>query len=211
MNDVWPGASWSGIDYYGNWKPLHYTLKHAFKNVAVFIEPTEKDLQIFVVSDELKNILTNATVYVYTLEGKLINKTQKSITIKGQAVSEIINTPYSEILIDKNPKEVFIKAVVGVEDNIIAEEIRLLDRVKNIKLQTAHVSSQIVEKSGDYFIQLKSDKPAFYVWVEPDIDKHVLTKDNFVTVLPEQPKLLPLNNSNNDYSLLNFTVNWINR
>ena len=24
MNDCWPVASWSSIDYYGNWKALHY-------------------------------------------------------------------------------------------------------------------------------------------------------------------------------------------
>ena len=24
LNDCWPVASWSSLDYYGNWKALHY-------------------------------------------------------------------------------------------------------------------------------------------------------------------------------------------
>ncbi len=29
LNDSWPVVSWSGIDYYGNWKALHYQAKRA--------------------------------------------------------------------------------------------------------------------------------------------------------------------------------------
>lgn len=29
LNDCWPVVSWSGIDYYGNWKALHYFVKKA--------------------------------------------------------------------------------------------------------------------------------------------------------------------------------------
>ena len=35
LNDCWPGASWSSIDYYGKWKALHYNIKKAFSPVIV--------------------------------------------------------------------------------------------------------------------------------------------------------------------------------
>ena len=34
LNDCWPVASWSSIDYYGNWKALHYRAKALFANDA---------------------------------------------------------------------------------------------------------------------------------------------------------------------------------
>lgn len=39
LNDCWPVASWSSIDYYGNWKAAHYRVRDLFAPVAVLTEP----------------------------------------------------------------------------------------------------------------------------------------------------------------------------
>ena len=31
FNDCWPSISWSSRDFYGNWKALHYAVKHHLK------------------------------------------------------------------------------------------------------------------------------------------------------------------------------------
>ena len=51
LNDCWPGASWSSIDYYGKWKALHYKVKESFAPVIVSYEFVDSNLQISVVSD----------------------------------------------------------------------------------------------------------------------------------------------------------------
>ena len=35
LNDCWPVASWSSIDYFGRWKALHYYAKRFFKSVLI--------------------------------------------------------------------------------------------------------------------------------------------------------------------------------
>ena len=43
LNDIWPVASWSSVDYYGRWKALHYSAKRFFAPVLLSCE--EKSLQ----------------------------------------------------------------------------------------------------------------------------------------------------------------------
>ncbi|MCR4787725.1 MAG: glycoside hydrolase family 2 protein [Lachnospiraceae bacterium] len=38
LNDIWPVASWSSIDYYGRWKALHYAERRMFSPVMISCE-----------------------------------------------------------------------------------------------------------------------------------------------------------------------------
>lgn len=37
LNDVWPVTSWASIDYYNEWKALHYTVREAYKDIVTLI------------------------------------------------------------------------------------------------------------------------------------------------------------------------------
>ena len=40
LNDIWPVASWSSVDYFGRWKALHYNAKRFFAPVLLSCEET---------------------------------------------------------------------------------------------------------------------------------------------------------------------------
>lgn len=44
LNDIWPVASWSSIDYYGRWKALHYIEKRSFEPVHISCEETGESM-----------------------------------------------------------------------------------------------------------------------------------------------------------------------
>lgn len=84
LNDIWPGASWSSIDYYGRWKPLHYTVKRIHENRDFEIDSVERDglvnvqkglencgiLTEFIEVDKLKLTFSKASNYVF-IDGSL--------------------------------------------------------------------------------------------------------------------------------------------
>lgn len=47
LNDVWPVASWSSIDYYGRWKALHYYVRDVFRPVVALPIVEDDILKIY--------------------------------------------------------------------------------------------------------------------------------------------------------------------
>lgn len=71
LNDCWPAPTWSGIDYYGNWKALQYEVKADFEDVAVLAKTEELgNEQYFLVSDRPEKFETKLRYEIYSLDGQ---------------------------------------------------------------------------------------------------------------------------------------------
>ena len=53
INDVWPVFSWASVDYYGQWKALHYRGREAYKDVVSLVtaEDTEGSFKIHLINE----------------------------------------------------------------------------------------------------------------------------------------------------------------
>ena len=53
LNDLWPGASWSSIEYGGYWKLLHYFVRRFYRplHIAAFRDPHTKKVVIMLYND----------------------------------------------------------------------------------------------------------------------------------------------------------------
>ncbi|AFH61832.2 glycoside hydrolase [Paenibacillus mucilaginosus K02] len=51
LNDCWPAASWSSIDYYGRWKALHYAAKRFYSPLCVSASERDLKVEIHVTND----------------------------------------------------------------------------------------------------------------------------------------------------------------
>jgi beta-mannosidase len=53
LNDCWPVASWSSVDYHGRWKALHYRAQKAFAPELVSVIQAGDTIDVYLVSDRL--------------------------------------------------------------------------------------------------------------------------------------------------------------
>ena len=96
LNDSWPVVSWSSIDYYGNWKALHYQAKRAF--APVLINPIQQNdsLSVYLISDRLD------TMEQMTLEMKVVDFDGKTLGKKIQVHSLEVPANTSNVFIVQN-------------------------------------------------------------------------------------------------------------
>jgi beta-mannosidase len=72
LNDTWPVASWSSLDYGGSWKVLHYMARRFFQPVAVAAIPSEdgEDIRISLVNDTPADVTVTINLSLLTLSGE---------------------------------------------------------------------------------------------------------------------------------------------
>mmetsp|Transcript_7617 Transcript_7617/g.6977 ORF Transcript_7617/g.6977 Transcript_7617/m.6977 type:complete len:264 (+) Transcript_7617:469-1260(+) len=73
LNDVWPVTSWSGVDFYGTWKAVHFQSKRLFGDI--FISAYQNDdnhISIYVVSEKNFDLTGDLTIKVLSFEGTVL-------------------------------------------------------------------------------------------------------------------------------------------
>ncbi|WP_242125459.1 glycoside hydrolase family 2 protein [Sphingobium sp. Sx8-8] len=80
LNDVWPGASWSSIDYFGRWKALHYAARRFFAPVAISAGRRENGTtEVALISDRTTAVDAHWRIRMVDVDGK------ESIVKQGDA------------------------------------------------------------------------------------------------------------------------------
>jgi beta-mannosidase len=80
LNDIWPGPSWSSIEYGGRFKPLQYTVRRAFNNLVI---SSNVDLESQFVSFNVVNDVQQAL------------KVQVTLTLQAWSSASIHDVVYS--------------------------------------------------------------------------------------------------------------------
>ena len=72
LNDTWPVASWSSLDYGGRWKAMHYLVKRFFQPVAVAAIPADdgKTIRFSLVNDTLADVSVDLSISLLTMKGE---------------------------------------------------------------------------------------------------------------------------------------------
>ena len=101
LNDCWPVASWSSVDYYGRWKALHYAAKRFFAPVLLSCEergevdqnphinefhpePIERGAHLCVSNEQLKAFEGEVVWSLRRADGSVIREGRERVNVPAQ-------------------------------------------------------------------------------------------------------------------------------
>jgi beta-mannosidase len=89
LNDTWPVASWSSLDYGGDWKLLHHMAKRFFQPVHVAAIPGAETIRLVAVNDTAEPVEVSAEAFAVTLDGAVRPVTTAGARIGTEAAADL--------------------------------------------------------------------------------------------------------------------------
>ncbi|OKY26549.1 glycoside hydrolase family 2 protein [Thalassotalea sp. PP2-459] len=195
LNDCWPVASWSGIDYYGRWKALHYQVKRSFEPVAVFIDEQDEQVNVNLISDKRECESYYVKQQLMTLDGVVMHSQQDTVKIEPLNVSIFSSQPRAELLAMHDATNLVYVVQLFHDDSqqsLISEAFHYFVPTKALALKPAVITSHLSYQQGELIVNLSSGVLARQVHVS--MPGHTGNfSDNFFDLLPNMNKRITLN------------------
>lgn len=184
LNDCWPVASWSSIDYYGKWKASHYIAKKSYEPVILTLEEVGNKLNVYIVSDELDST-ANASFELKLLDfkGGILWETNKTLNIPANNSKLIFSDSVNTITSHYLRNEVFLSAEIKVNGNLKVNNLYFFDVEKNLKLEKPSISKKVQKTKDGYSIELQTNNLARYVMLTIE-NEDVSFSDNYFDMIP---------------------------
>jgi len=188
LNDCWPVISWSGIDYYGRLKALHYFVTKAYAPLLLSPMVEEDTLRIFMVSDQPQKNLGYLSLTVMDFNGEALWHKEMESAVEGNASRCCFQAPLSQI-IDKRMKNRVVLVVRYLIHNIIkAENLLYFAKPMNLALEKTTIDIDTRQVADGYELTLSSDRLAKNVYLTVDDPAEGYFSDNYFDLLPGEQK-----------------------
>ncbi len=175
LNDCWPAPTWSSIDFYGNWKALHYVMRDDYRDVALLSQMTENVEVIWLKSDLNQKKNFKSKVETYSLDGKLLEVSENQLELNYQDKNEVWNKSKS-----KFSKDVLIRISI---DSTYSRDF-LISSKKNFGKPKVSIKLERINPSNQTF-EIKVTNSAFCAdfWLY-SMKQGVRFERNFIHLLP---------------------------
>ena len=205
LNDSWPVVSWSGIDYYGNWKALMYQSKRAFAPILINAVKEGDDLCVYLVSDELQDRDdVRLDVELMDFDGKAHGKWTQSGMLAANSSVLFMKKRAGELQGKLSAATSLLHFTLKDKNGVtLVDDVFYFAYPKDQKLPEANIETSVRRRGDAIEMTLKTDKLARDIFVEVPV-QGVRFTDNFFDLLPGQRKKITIT-SPEGHSLNDFT------
>ncbi len=183
INDCWPVASWSGIDYYGKWKALHYFAKEACKNQIINVVMENGKLLIYGVSDLAVKTPAVVRLNLMDFNGLSLWSRPVKVTLPANGSAVIYSIDLKELPLNYREKEVALTVTLAIGTKETDQEFVYFAKPKDLKLPDPGIKTRISDKGDHLAIEITSQKLCKNLMLISD-NTDVQFSDNFFDMQP---------------------------
>ena len=200
LNDVWPVASWSSMDYYQNWKALQYYVKKGFEQVLVSPYQEEGRFKVGVVNDRLEKINAELQLNLMDFDGNVVWEEASLVEIPANSSDNYFNENIYEFLYRKNSRELLFSAKLIENGNVLSDNIFFFRPFKDLKVPAPNVEYTMTKTDSGFDIEISTDKLAKNVYLQTQEDAGFFS-DNYFDMLPGETRIISLKTELNENEL----------
>jgi len=183
LNDVWPGASWSSIDFYGRWKPLQFHARRFFAPLAVAALRHDGKTQVSLISDRTVPVAAQWRVTVLDLAGRRLREERHDASLSALSATVAANFSDAELLHGADPKHTAAAFELLIDGQRVSRSVVYFDAAKNLALADPELHPDLQRDGDGYALTLTAKHLARAVWVDFGAPDAALS-DNALTLLP---------------------------
>ena len=184
INDCWPVASWSGIDYFGRWKALHYYARRFYSDLLISPTVQKEDLKLYVVSDRPQAVPAQIKVTVMNLEGVTPLRTiVRDVNVEPLTSRSYVDVKVQDLLKGTSSEDAVVYCELLVNGKVVSSQDHFFAPFKDLTMPKPTMTSAVTPTRGGFRVKVSTDKFARAVYLAvPDHDGFF--SDNFFNLAP---------------------------
>ncbi|HEX8688248.1 MAG TPA: glycoside hydrolase family 2 protein, partial [Pyrinomonadaceae bacterium] len=186
LDDCWPVASWSGVDYFGRWKALHYYARRFYSPLLVSPHEEGGKVNLHVVSDRAEPTPARLTASLIDFDGRVLSSRTDDVTVAPLRADSYMSLPAAELLGGRDAKAVFLLAELRVGGRLVSSNTHFFRPFKELSLPLPRVSVSATQTRGGFKLALTADRLARAVYLSAPGAAGSFT-DNFIDLVPGRP------------------------
>jgi len=168
LNDCWPVASWSSLDYFGRWKALHYAAKRFYAPVLLSVEDSGARMGVHVTSDLTQPWAGRLTWRLESLNGTVIQSGEQAVEAAALADTPVAALDFSAVISDANCRSTVFVAELWQGERFVSRCVGLFAPNKHLALAQPSIRRSLALQDGLLTIELQADTLARFVELSLD-------------------------------------------
>ncbi|HVF42675.1 MAG TPA: glycoside hydrolase family 2 protein [Pyrinomonadaceae bacterium] len=165
LDDCWPVASWSGIDYFGRWKALHFYARRFYADVLLSPHVENGRVELYVVSDRTQPQPLELRATLTDFGGRALWEKRLNVTVAPLASRSYLGVPVAELMNGRDASKVFLHCELASGGRVVSANNVFFKPYKELSIPAPHVASSVTREGVRLFVTLKSDTLARAVYL----------------------------------------------